>query len=59
MAKAHQNEKKSLTSFSLVCELMFLTLTVLADMTSDDAVYSGLGVQYCEGWYLYGGNWID
>jgi len=29
---AYQKEKKSLTSFSLVAELMFLTLTVFADM---------------------------
>ena len=26
--RAYQKEKKSLTSFSLVCKLMFLTLTV-------------------------------
>jgi len=30
--EAYQKEKKSLISFSLVAELMFLTLTVLADM---------------------------
>ena len=30
MGRAYQKEKKSLTSFSLVCKLMFLTLTVEA-----------------------------
>jgi hypothetical protein len=41
--ETHQKEKKSLISFSLVWELMFLTWTVLADMMRDCMVIVLLG----------------